>query len=142
MTVDKQGETYLVHGRGAQHIHVGSQAGDEPVLDDAPARLDQELPLAPPPVLEVLGGRVQLVPDEVVEHDNVGARADRLVRLGLGLALDVDEEGEAGDLARAPDRLGDASCGISDRRSASRRRARVRVKLCVLDRTAFLYSYW
>lgn len=88
-----------MHRRRAQNIDMWPDPTRQSALNDPPARLDQELPLPPPLVLELFGRPVQLVPYEVIEHDDVRPRGNGLVGLGEGLALDIDEEGEAGDPA-------------------------------------------
>jgi hypothetical protein len=96
-----------------QHIHIRPQPTHQAILHNPPARLYQELSLAPPLVLELLCRTVQLVPDEVVEHDDIGAGRNGLVGFGLVLALDIDEEGEACYLAGPLDGLGDGALMVS-----------------------------
>lgn len=91
----------------AQHIHPFAQSPLQPILRDTTARLNQELPLARPLLLELLGRAVQLLPDQIVQHDNVGAGGDGLVCLGKGLAFDVNEKGVACDAPHGLDGFGD-----------------------------------
>jgi len=78
-----------------------TQARNKAVLDNSSARLDQEFPLALPPLLQLLRCGMQLLSDQVVEHDDIRARCDRLVALLQRLALDVQQR-EARD---SPDRF-------------------------------------
>lgn len=71
------------------------------------------MPLTGPALLQVLGGDLDALAGEVIEHDDVCARLDGLVGLGLTLDLDLDLEREAAgalcggdgvlDAAPAPD---------------------------------------
>jgi hypothetical protein len=98
-----------MHGTGTEHIDPFAQTPLQAVLCDAPARLDQELPLPLPFLLELLGRTVQFLPDQIVQHNNVRACSDGLVGLLKRLALDVDEQGVARDAADRLDGFGDGS---------------------------------
>ena len=80
------------------------------ILRDIPAALKQELALARPLVLEAARDPSELRAFDIVEHHDVRARRDRLVRLRLGSDFDLEQEAEPADLARLLDRARDRAC--------------------------------
>ena len=80
-------------------------------LGDIPTALEQELALARPLVLEAARDIRELRALDVIEHDDVRARIDRLVGLHLGADLDLEQEAEPAAFARLPDRIRDRACG-------------------------------
>ena len=75
------------------------------LLSDVPAGLKQELALARPLLSESLRDVHELAALDIVEHDDIRARIDRLVRLRLGADLDLEQKAEPADLAGLRDRL-------------------------------------
>ena len=73
-------------------------------LRNVSAALEQELALARPFLLQSCGDTLELIALDVVEHDDVCASVDRLVRLRLGLHLDLEQQRKAADLAGLLDR--------------------------------------
>lgn len=100
----------LVHSGRRENVDIGPEMPGKGALDNTARRLNEELTLAAPLVLEPLGCCVEALALDVVEHDDVGAGRDRLVCLLVGLALDIYEQREAGDTADSLDCLGDGAC--------------------------------
>lgn len=79
-------------------------------LRDVPAALEQELALPAPLLPQAARDAHELRALDIIEHDDVRARVDRLVRLRLGSDLDLEQQAEPADLARLFDRVCDRAC--------------------------------
>lgn len=89
-----------------------SDPRQQPVLDNTPTTLDQELPALPSRTLpvhlfELLGVRLQFFPDHVVQHDDVRTRIQRLRGLFIRLAFYRDQQRKACGTAARLDGPGD-----------------------------------
>ncbi len=76
-------------------------------LRDVPATLEEELALPTPLLPESPRNPDELCAFDIIEHDDVRTRVDRLVRLRLGADLDLKEKAESANFARLLDSVRD-----------------------------------
>lgn len=111
--VDFEGEVNvrdtLMDCTGRQDIDIICHVLLGVVQRQATRDLDQEVPLASPALLQALGGDLDALAGEVVEHDDVSAGLDSLVGLGLALDLDLDLEREPAGALCGGDGVPDAA---------------------------------
>jgi hypothetical protein len=89
----------LVDAARAHNVHVSTDIWCHILFGQPSADLDQEclsIPCASSPlVFQLRGCNLDAVRGEIVQHDDVGASSDSLVRFLVALAFDLDFDGKA-----------------------------------------------